>query len=376
MPNLEKYDNATLAINGAYEEACRAFSVAKEASNSGLDWALTLGMLLTEKKATLGRGDWIPYCRGQLDFNEREAQHFMYVYEGRDHLEQIRNAVSYLSFRGAIKYLQEAKRVESNTLPPKESHEEEPSPITAIQPESSPAPLVGVEAENCTGHAKPPFQDTDKEESRPTVSETPIRAGHSKNSTRETGDAETTSGSDRRAGPAGSRFENERKKIGTLSSILNTNKEELITLFGSETFESLTGLLIRIEAGLVKGQTRDHPPTLPEIEAYCVEADIEIVWASAFFDYEVGSDWQVGRKYMVEWRAALRDFVRRESGWTAEREDRYERARVQGVKTSAARYEQAIARRQQEARQGDVATAKVEYLSEEEYNARQNGEVA
>ena len=116
MKNQSEEVSAT-SINEAHENAVNGFRIAKEAANSGLDWAYKCGEMLIDKKAEV-KGDfrepepevlrsWSEWVKRNLNFSQRAAQQYMQVFNGRLSIEKKRNAVSFLSFRGALKMLQE-----------------------------------------------------------------------------------------------------------------------------------------------------------------------------------------------------------------------------------------------------------------------------
>lgn len=54
-----------------------------------------------------------------------------------------------------------------------------------------------------------------------------------------------------------------------------------------------------------------HKPTVDEVEAYCLECRIRVD-ARQFCDYYEANGWRVGKNPMKDWRAALRNWWRRD----------------------------------------------------------------
>ena len=55
----------------------------------------------------------------------------------------------------------------------------------------------------------------------------------------------------------------------------------------------------------------DAPPTVEEVDAYCRENGLKID-AQVFVDYNASKGWMIGNSPMRDWRAACRNWVRRE----------------------------------------------------------------
>lgn len=56
---------------------------------------------------------------------------------------------------------------------------------------------------------------------------------------------------------------------------------------------------------------RFRPPTLEEVEAYCMERNNRVD-AARFIDYYTSNGWKVGKNPMKDWKAAVRSWERRE----------------------------------------------------------------
>lgn len=61
-----------------------------------------------------------------------------------------------------------------------------------------------------------------------------------------------------------------------------------------------------------KSAARFSPPSREEIETYCLEADISID-IDHFVDHYTANGWRVGSKPMKDWKAAVRNWKRRDS---------------------------------------------------------------
>lgn len=63
-----------------------------------------------------------------------------------------------------------------------------------------------------------------------------------------------------------------------------------------------------------KGEAnRFTPPTLEEVKAYCLESGYRID-AERFIDYYESNGWMVGRNKMKDWKAAVRNWSKRDDG--------------------------------------------------------------
>lgn len=58
---------------------------------------------------------------------------------------------------------------------------------------------------------------------------------------------------------------------------------------------------------------RFTPPTVDEVKAYCSETNLSIN-AEYFVDYYTSKGWKVGRDTMKDWKAAVRNWARRDNG--------------------------------------------------------------
>lgn len=59
----------------------------EDLSRVALQKVLECGSLLTEQKAALKHGEWLPWCKENLKFSDRQARKYIAIWEGRDKLE-------------------------------------------------------------------------------------------------------------------------------------------------------------------------------------------------------------------------------------------------------------------------------------------------
>lgn len=69
----------------------------------------------------------------------------------------------------------------------------------------------------------------------------------------------------------------------------------------------------RLRSGESKSRTRKrfHPPTVEEVEAYCFERNNKVD-AERFVDYYTANGWKVGKNPMKDWKAAVRNWERKD----------------------------------------------------------------
>lgn len=68
------------------------------------------------------------------------------------------------------------------------------------------------------------------------------------------------------------------------------------------------------DAGKLRDKTRKFiEPTLEEVEAYCRENGY-IFDAASFVDYYAANGWKIGQSKMVDWKAAVRKWIRNAKG--------------------------------------------------------------
>ena len=84
----------------------RAEHEAAEASyRKGIQHALAAGELLTEAKAKVQHGQWLPWLEANCGLSERTSQRYMRLFNERATLEANTTRVSDLSIRGALNLL-------------------------------------------------------------------------------------------------------------------------------------------------------------------------------------------------------------------------------------------------------------------------------
>jgi hypothetical protein len=71
---------ATAEINRLHNEICGAIQ-------ENLNKAIRVGVLLTEQKATLNHGQWLPWLTANVSFEPRTAQRYMSVFKNREKLK-------------------------------------------------------------------------------------------------------------------------------------------------------------------------------------------------------------------------------------------------------------------------------------------------
>ena len=58
-------------------------------ARTSLETAIKIGGLLTEQKAALKHGQWLPWCEESLAFNERTAQRYMRLFDERAKFDNV-----------------------------------------------------------------------------------------------------------------------------------------------------------------------------------------------------------------------------------------------------------------------------------------------
>jgi hypothetical protein len=90
MNDKEIIDRAAAdEINRLHSEIC-------DTVRTTVDKAIRIGELLTEQKASLQHGYWLPWLKAKIGFNARTAQRYMGVFENRAKLLK-NDSVSYLT---------------------------------------------------------------------------------------------------------------------------------------------------------------------------------------------------------------------------------------------------------------------------------------
>lgn len=81
-----------------------------------IDKAVQIGKLLSQKKKKVKHGEWIPWVKDNLVFNERQAQKYMQLYEKRTLIKKISNT-NCNSYLGIDNYLNEVRKIEGTKKP-------------------------------------------------------------------------------------------------------------------------------------------------------------------------------------------------------------------------------------------------------------------
>ena len=84
-----------------------------------------------------------------------------------------------------------------------------------------------------------------------------------------------------------------------------TCKSESVTLTESESVIPPT------EESKSRTRKRFRPPTVEEVEAYCFERNNKVD-AERFVDYYTANGWKVGKNPMKDWKAAVRNWERKD----------------------------------------------------------------
>ena len=70
---------------------------------------------------------------------------------------------------------------------------------------------------------------------------------------------------------------------------------------------------IKDETRKVEKRTRFSPPTADDVRAYCAESGYHVD-ADRFCDFYAAKGWRIGNTPMKDWRAAVRNWAKRENG--------------------------------------------------------------
>ena len=88
MPKIDS-DDDLLPVPDPAKEIVRLHAKIQEALRTTLVDAIRAGELLTEQKAKLGHGKWLPWVKSNLPFTSRTASSYMKLFEERDRLETL-----------------------------------------------------------------------------------------------------------------------------------------------------------------------------------------------------------------------------------------------------------------------------------------------
>lgn len=107
-------------------------TAAATAAKSAIEHAIRCGELLAQAKETLPHGQWIPWVRRNLSFDERQAQKYM---RAAAHATELRNATPSSHLTGALKAIATTKTTTSSPPPPRRPEELAVRAIDALEPE-------------------------------------------------------------------------------------------------------------------------------------------------------------------------------------------------------------------------------------------------
>jgi hypothetical protein len=113
-----------------------------KALRKSVDQAIEIGELLTDQKATLAHGEWLPWLTANIKFAERTAQEYMGFYEHRDRLKSARCA-DFASARKLLKEFRKPRTPEPITEPTRDVEVEPVSAPTIYLPD---APMLDPKA--------------------------------------------------------------------------------------------------------------------------------------------------------------------------------------------------------------------------------------
>lgn len=120
----------------------------------------------------------------------------------------------------------------------------------------------------------------------------------------EISEARTEAG--RKGGRPRKQSESNEKQIKTKKPIAFLEKQNNPTTTSTTTSTTTT-----IKADKSPAPAHFAKPTVEEVEAYCIEKGLSLD-PHAFVDYYTSNGWMVGRGHMKDWRAAARNWERRE----------------------------------------------------------------
>lgn len=97
-----------VSITGKVKEINDRHELAQSYAKNAIENAIRIGELLSEIKASLKHGQWIPWVDKHLPFNTRQAQNYLRIYSNRAELANTQH-VSHLPMREAIELLSTPK---------------------------------------------------------------------------------------------------------------------------------------------------------------------------------------------------------------------------------------------------------------------------
>jgi len=117
------------------------------------------------------------------------------------------------------------------------------------------------------------------------------------------------------------RIANDSKRMANDSKPLQTHGKNGNTETETETETNTPST--SVDNG-VRRRSRFRPPTQEEVAAYCAERKNNVI-SSKFCDFYAANGWMVGKNHMKDWKAAVRNWERREKETPKRRETDNER---------------------------------------------------
>ena len=108
------------------------------------------------------------------------------------------------------------------------------------------------------------------------------------------------------------RKQRERKSIAIMDNLPDNVRDNVQQELRDKSKE------LRVKSKETEGKKEEKrkrftPPTVDEVKAYCSETNLSIN-AEYFVDYYTSKGWKVGRDTMKDWKAAVRNWARRDNG--------------------------------------------------------------
>jgi hypothetical protein len=103
--------------------------------NTALEKAIRIGELLVANKAAVRHGDWLDWIEKNLDFDCRQVQNYMSIYERRDELSNTQR-IAHLGINGWLRWLRDVDRAKGEQ-PATVSTDSESKPDGAVQKPAS-----------------------------------------------------------------------------------------------------------------------------------------------------------------------------------------------------------------------------------------------
>jgi Protein of unknown function (DUF3102) len=85
--NNETCSEQAVALSGPIIEINRLHAEICQAARTTIEKAIRIGELLTEQKATLKHGEWLPWLKANVEFSRQTADNYRRVYEKREDIK-------------------------------------------------------------------------------------------------------------------------------------------------------------------------------------------------------------------------------------------------------------------------------------------------